>query len=122
MELTEQLVSKTKLLLTFIETAKIRYLEVKSSGKKTDFQTGVKPFADEVGTLSDEWSILAINWVSTIKPKSIHRQQIEATVETTKMIAIQSFYPETSRVRFLNYISSVIFVLNGILLEAEKSK
>jgi hypothetical protein len=119
-ELTEQLVSKTKVLLRYIEEANNRFFIVKESGKKPEFYTEVKPFADEVGNLLNEWVQLAENWVSRYKPKNIHRQQIDSTRENIELVSIQSFYPESSRVRFVNYISSINYVLTTILVESEQ--
>lgn len=106
-DLTEQLTKFTLLISR-------RYIEVKEIQKSGDFYSEVKPFADEVKLINDQWKRKAIDWIIKHRPKNIFVQQIEATHENIETISIQSFYRETSKTRFTNLLVSSQYVLNRL--------
>ncbi|WP_257391418.1 YppE family protein [Cytobacillus gottheilii] len=112
----QRLLQQTEKLIEYVNRADEKYKEIKISGEKGDFYTEVKPFADEVKEVNDEWKQTVIQWIQTERPKNIHEQQIDSCHEHIEIISIQSFFPETSRTRFKNLVSSSIYVLQTIVL------
>lgn len=115
----QRLLQQTEALIQFVKTSDERYKRIKESGLKGDFYTEVKPFADEVKQVNDEWKDAAIFWIAAEMPKNIHQQQIDSCHEHIEVISIQSFFPETSRTRFKNLVSSSIYVLQTIVLSLD---
>lgn len=104
----------TSELLKLVQQADEVYETVRSTGKEMDFYTEVKPFADKMKSLSDEWEAEAKKWLMSQKPKYIHKQQITATLENLQIIAVQAFFPKTSYSRFKQTVHSVEYVLNEV--------
>ncbi|GAA0347970.1 hypothetical protein GCM10008967_42870 [Bacillus carboniphilus] len=107
LKLTDELIQNT-------ETIKATFAEVKQANEKRDFYKEVKPFADQVKILLDEWEPLAIKWLKEHSVKNVHPQQIAHTTENLDMISIQCFFPETSLKRFRHYAESVEYVLKSL--------
>ncbi|MBE3569691.1 MAG: YppE family protein, partial [Bacillales bacterium] len=101
-------------LLQLVQQADEVYETVRSTKKKGDFYTEVKPFADKMKALSDEWEAEAKKWLISQKPKYIHKQQITSTLENLQIIAVQAFFPQTSYSRFKQAIRSVEYILNEV--------
>ncbi|MBY0122629.1 YppE family protein [Bacillus sp. S/N-304-OC-R1] len=116
-----ELISLTNTLLNYISAMSERYAMARESGKSGDFYAEVKPFADEVKQINDVWKSKAADWIAINRPKNLYIQQIESTHEHIGTISVQAFFPETSKTRFINLITSSIYVLNQ-LLEALKEK
>lgn len=110
-----ELISLTNALLNYVSVMSERYEMARESGKSGDFYKEVKPFADEVKRINDVWKIKATNWIHTNRPKNLFVQQIESTSEHIETISVQAFFPETSKTRFINLISSSKYVLNQLL-------
>ncbi|MCM3566827.1 DUF1798 family protein [Neobacillus mesonae] len=112
-ELTEKLLHYNNLFL-------YHYNEVRENGIKQDFYHTIKPFVDEVEALNNEWKISMEKWLGKNDPKHIHLKQVETTAEHIKNLAIQCFFPETSKSRFLNSQRTVEFFLEDVLIEMKK--
>ncbi|MFD0827829.1 DUF1798 family protein [Neobacillus sp. M.A.Huq-85] len=112
-ELTQKLLQNNQLFLKY-------YQEVRKTGIKQDFHQVVKPFADEVKVVTDEWKELMKKWLKENSRKHIHEKQIDLTAEHISDLSIQAFFPETSRTRFTNTNRTVEYFLTGLLLELEK--
>lgn len=105
----------TETLLAYTDTCLERFEKAKAEKVKGDFYTEVKPFADEVKKINDQWFELATNWVMEEQPKNLYAKQVESTYEQIELLSVQAFFPDTSRTRFLNYFQSVRFILSRIL-------
>lgn len=112
----------TESVIEYIDQIDEFFKEVKQSGEKKDFFEVVKPFADEVKVINDQWKLAAMEWIEETRPKNINMKQIESANEQIEMLSVQAFYPDTSKTRFINYIQSVRFILNSILDELKKQK
>lgn len=116
----KQLEVLTQQLLSIVEETKKQFEKSKETGKEGDFFLEVKPFAELVKKTSEEWILIAAKWVETEKPLFINKKQLESTFEHLENIAIQSFYPTTSRKRFLSSVQTVEYVLKSILQKSVK--
>lgn len=110
----EQLTLLTQQLLDYMDSISNTFEKVKASKERGDFFTEVKPFADAVKEVNDEWQLLARTWIKENMPKHLHEKQIESTYEQIEMLSVQAFYPDTSRTRFINTLQSVRFILNSL--------
>jgi hypothetical protein len=105
------LVDLNERMFEYTREIESKFLSVKESGEKGDFFNEVKPFADEVKEVSERWRKEATVWIMNNRPRNLHENQIDSAAEQIEMISVQSFFPETSRTRFINYLQSVRFVL-----------
>lgn len=112
----------TNRLLEYTQRAAVFFQQCRKTGEQGDFYSEVKPFADKVKELSEEWEPEAINWIIVTKPKNLHPLQIKNTKENLQMVAIRSFFPDTSLKRFKNHIQSIEYVLERILEELKENK
>lgn len=110
-----ELISLTNELLNYISDMSERYEMARESGKPGDFYKEVKPFADEVKRINDLWKNKATDWIHANRPKNLFVQQVESTYEHIGTVSVQAFFPETSKTRFINLISSSKYVLNQLL-------
>ncbi|WP_019155980.1 YppE family protein [Robertmurraya massiliosenegalensis] len=112
--MNETLLELTEKLLAYIEQISDKFEEVKETKVKGDFFLEVKPFADEVNGVKEEWHHLAVKWIEENKPKYLHVKQIESTSEQMELLSVQAFFPDTSRTRFINYWQSARFILTSL--------
>lgn len=112
-ELTEQ-------LYKYNNEAHETFLNHRETGEKGDFFLEVKPFADQIKIICDEWEPLAVKWALQEKPKNLHPMQICNTAENIQMVSIRAFFPESSLKRFISHIQSIDFILRRMLEELDR--
>ncbi|MCF6137535.1 YppE family protein [Pseudalkalibacillus berkeleyi] len=81
---------------------------------EVDFYGQVKPFADKVQTLADEWKPLATKWALAEKPKYVYPIQIKDTHENMTIAAVQAFQKDTKEKRFIAMTKSIEYILESI--------
>ncbi|TCP31599.1 uncharacterized protein DUF1798 [Scopulibacillus darangshiensis] len=86
----------------------------RQEGYNVDFFGEVKPFADDVLRLVDEWKPLALEWVKRDHPKYVYPIQINDTYDNLTIISVTAFQKDTRRRRFLETIKSIDYVLESI--------
>ncbi|WP_332693201.1 YppE family protein [Halalkalibacter lacteus] len=112
-----QLLVLTKELNRLNKEAETFYVEKARKEEKyePDFFGVVKPFADQVDQIRIEWLPLALMFVQEEKPLHLHPSQLQQTEENLEIVAIKSFYKETSRKRQMETFKSVEYVLNQLI-------
>lgn len=118
--MSEELVRLTQKLLDFNRSCLRYFQEGREKEMNYNFHQVVKPFADEVQSVSDKWSPLMRNWLNEYEQKNLHLKQIDTTIEHLNQLSIQAFFPKTSKSRFLNTNRTVEFFLLEVLKELEK--
>lgn len=118
----EPLYQYTLTLIQYNQDAISKNKVVRETKEKADFYKEVHPFVTEVREVCRKWEPLAIAWVEKHQPKYLHPIQLKNTAENIQLIAVQSFFPETSLKRFENYVRSVDYVLQRLLEELHKEK
>ncbi|MGF6948670.1 hypothetical protein QF028_001175 [Neobacillus sp. B4I6] len=118
--MSEEIIQLTEKLLAYNSVFMKYYLEGRESGLKHDFHEVIKPFANEVKEINDQWKHAMKKWLSETDHKHLHLKQIDTTSEHIDQLSIQSFFPETSKTRFLNANRTVEFFLLEILKEVKK--
>ncbi|MGG3469610.1 YppE family protein [Neobacillus pocheonensis] len=108
MDLTEKLLQYNRLFLKY-------YREGREQGIKYDFHETIKPFANEVKEVNENWKEVMKDWLKKASIKHIHLKQIETTSEHIEKLSIQCFFPESSKTRFLNTNRTVEYFLTEIL-------
>ncbi len=123
-KLTEnhQLMDYTEKLLEAVEYSVETFYKVKESGVNEDFYKVVRPFANQIKEINDEWKEMAKAWVSEAKPDYLSSIQINTASDHIELISIQAFFTQTSKKRFLDSAKSVKYILQTLLdlLTAEK--
>lgn len=79
----------------------------RKAGYEMDFYGEVKPFADAVQQLVDDWRPLALAWIKEKRPHYLFPQQIDDTSENLTIIAVTAFQKDTRRRRFLETIKAI---------------
>lgn len=113
----DQLKKQTKLLIELNQTALKAYQKARETNEAGEFFQDVKPFADHVKKVCDEWLPQAMSWVEKTQPKHLHPIQLKNVSENIQMVSVRAFYPETSLKKFNGHIQSVDYVLNRLLDE-----
>lgn len=90
--------------------------------EEVDFFGLVKPFADEVASIRDQWMPLAQEFVQLERPLHLHPSQLQQTEENLEIVAIKSFYKKTSLKRQMETFKSVEYVLNQLIDAIEVKK
>lgn len=84
-----------------------------------DFYGEVKPFADHVTALAEEWRDLALDWLADKHPRYVHRPQVMDTYDNLTIVCVTAFQKDTRRRRFINTIKSIDYVLDTVLIANE---
>jgi len=105
----------TKQILMELDKIEENFIKAKASEQEPDFFQTVKPYADGIFATVEKWESIVKNWILTDKPKYIHVQQIDSTVENINMVAVQCFYPDTREKRFKGMLQSIRYVLNDAI-------
>lgn len=113
----EEVIEFTEKLLNFNRLFLKRYQEARERGFEEDFQEIIKPFADEVKVVNDQWKEKMKKWLKMDIRKHLHLKQIDTTSEHIELLSIQCFFPKTSQSRFLNANRTVEFFLLEVLKE-----
>ncbi|MFB5194530.1 hypothetical protein COJ96_01150 [Bacillus sp. AFS073361] len=118
--MSEEIIDLTEKLLAFNSLFMKYYQEGRTTGTKYDFHEVIKPFANEVKEINDQWKLAMKRWLSDSDHKHLHLKQVDTTSEHIDQLSIQAFFPETSRTRFINANRTVEFFLLEILKELKK--
>ena len=111
----ERLIALTDALLTYNALARDQFMNrTRKDGYTVDFYGEVKPFADEVLNLVDEWKPLVLEWIASDRPLYVHPKQINDTYDNLTIISVTAFQKDTRRKRFLETVTSIEFVLKTI--------
>ena len=85
-----------------------------SEGYEMDFYGTVKPFADKVLVLVDNWRPLVREWIKSEQLKYIYTKQADDTYDNLTIVSVTCFQKDTRRRRFLETIKSIDYVLQAI--------
>jgi Bacterial domain of unknown function (DUF1798). len=118
----EQVRKITEQLLQVIQKSAQRFERTKKEGLEYDFFAEIKPSVDKILPILDEWEIVAKKWINKYHPRYLHSQQIDTAKEHIENIVIQSFFQDTSKVRFKNIKESAEYTLRSMIREMEKNK
>jgi len=111
----ERLIALTDALLTYNARARDQFMNrTRKDGYTVDFYGEVKPFADEVLNLVDEWKPLVLEWIASDRPLYVHPKQINDTYDNLTIISVTAFQKDTRRKRFHETVTSIEFVLKTI--------
>ncbi|MGG5253833.1 DUF1798 family protein [Neobacillus sp. SM06] len=116
----EQLVYLTKQLYEYNQKFLVYYNEVRGTKEQKPFFEFVKPFADEVAKVTGDWKTLMKAWLIENETSHIHLHQLESVSEHLERLAIQAFFPETRRSRFLNAQRTVEYFLTETINQLKK--
>lgn len=93
----------------------------KGENYDVDFYGEVKPFADHVTHVLEEWQPLVMEWLRTDKPSYVFVPQIVDLVDNLTIVSVTAFQKDTRRKRFLNTISAIDYSLETILQQLTDS-
>ncbi len=108
---------KTTALAEIVKNAERIYREARETEERADFLTVIKPFADDVKQLADEWLIEAEQWVAEKRPKYLSLMQIKNTHNNVLQVSVHCYFPESSKSRFIKHCNAASFVLEQIRSE-----
>jgi hypothetical protein len=117
-KLTEKLLEYNNRMLTIAEHTHNCYTE-------PDFFGTVKPFADEIKQIVDEWKVIALQWIQLEQPRYVHRLQIESVSENLERMSVEAFYHTHRLSRIKQFHQSIEYTLTLIserLQELPKEK
>jgi hypothetical protein len=117
--MSDEIVQLTEKLLAYNDLFMKYYQEGRQTGIKPDFHEVIKPFANEVKEINEQWNRAMKIWLSKTSLKHLHLKQIDSTSDHIDQLSIQSFFPETSKTRFLNTNRTVEYFLLEILKEVK---
>lgn len=118
--MSEEILDLTKRLLNYNHLFIKHFEEAREKESSHDFHEVIKPFADEVKKVAQEWSTLMRKWLLNSQKKHLHQKQIDTTLEHIEQLSIQAFFPKTSRSRFLNANRTVEYFLLEVVKELDK--
>ena len=120
MDVERQLKVLTEQLLDYNQKIVAISRQAHERKREPDFFAEVKPFADQVKQLLDDWKQIAISWVKKAQPKHIHEIQIETVGENIEKISVEAFYPSVSERRIKQFCRSVEYTLSLVLERLEQ--
>lgn len=112
---TTRLQLQTQKLLVACNEARDRFYTMRKENRSPDFYNEVKPYADNMQQLLQQWRQEAYQFIKIVQPKYMHDVQIDNALDAMEKFFIQSFYKETSKKLFLQSIQSVEYTLTTLL-------
>ncbi|WP_096188677.1 DUF1798 family protein [Evansella halocellulosilytica] len=103
-----------KLLLKNQEALK-QFTLSRSTDETVDFAKVIKPFADDVHMLADEWMTLATQYIQENNPKYLHIKQINDAHENIHIEAVTCFQADTKKKRFLERNKSIYYTIDSLI-------
>jgi hypothetical protein len=107
-ELTKQLLDYNKV---FVQT----FEQTREKNEDGDFYSEVKPFADKVKIINDQWKEAALKEAVFLGRNGIASRQIELAHEHIEKLSIQAFFVKTSRYTFINSSRTVDYTLSTVI-------
>ena len=117
--MSREIIELTQKLLVFNDLFMKYYQQGRETGIKHDFHEVIKPFANEVKDINDQWKQSIKKWLSKTDHKHLHLKQVDTTSEHIEQLSIQAFFPETSKTRFINANRTVEYFLLEVLKEVK---
>ena len=118
--MNQHILTLTQKLITLAEQANSIYDTVRENEEEKDFYLEVKPFADQVNQVCEEWEQEMKQAMQQVTFQHLFPSQIEQAAGNLKDVAIQAFFPKTSYNRFKSHVQSVLFTLNHVRMESER--
>lgn len=115
--MTQELLNRTEILLGYCHTILDIFEKTKETKIEGDFHREVLPFTKKLKEEIDCWQPAVKDWIATVRPHNLNVGQIELIEEQLEMIAVQAFFPQTSKTRFYNTAHSAEFLLKAVLHE-----
>ncbi len=109
---------KNNELIKIVNEAERIYRNARENDSHADFHTVIKPFADRVKLLADDWLVDAEQWVADNRPKYISPMQITNTHNNVLQVSVHCYFPESSKSRFIKHCNAALFVLEQIQMES----
>ncbi|SOC37610.1 YppE family protein [Ureibacillus acetophenoni] len=116
------LIEQTKQLIEECDASVDRFFKMREMDATPLFFEEVKPYADRIQAMLNEWQLAANNWIRKNQPKYVHEVQIANVVDAMNQFVVQSFYKETSKKRIIQSIQSVHYTLSNILRFLQEGK
>ena len=111
-KMKDRLKTLTKSLRQYNENARLQYMnKTTAEGYEQDFYNEVKPFAEKVEALADEWRPLVLQWIAEEKPKHLYPIQIHDTYDNIIAASVLVFQKNARRRRLQEMIKSIDYVL-----------
>lgn len=107
-----QLIEQTNDLIKECDASIDRFYKMRELDASPNFFDVVKPYADNINSLLNEWQQNANHWILEKQPKYMHKQQVANVVEAMNQFIVQSFFKETSKKRFTQSVQSVHYTLS----------
>lgn len=109
-----KLLQQTRTLLDLNDEALRQYKErTTQKGYETDFYNEVKPFADKVEALANEWKPLVLQWIHEEKPVHLYPVQVNETYDNIIAASVLVFQKDARRRRLREMIKSINYVLDN---------
>lgn len=118
--MSQQIVSLTQHLITLAEEANSIYEAVREDGVEKDFYHEIKPFADLVKQVCEEWEQEMKQAMQIVTFKHLYPSQIEQASQNLQDVTIQAFFPKTSYKRFKSHVQSILFTLNHVKVVSQR--
>lgn len=115
-----KLIEQTLVLINECDASRERFFKMRELDATPQFFEEVKPHADYINQLLNEWKQESLQWIEKNQPKYIHEQQLNNVVEAMNQFVVQSFYKETSKKRFIQSVQSVHYTLSTLLRNLEE--
>jgi hypothetical protein len=116
----QELLRTTILLQEYNQELGTIFERVKETEEAEDFFMTVKPFADKVKDVLEQWESFVLIWIKKEKPKYFYQQQVENLKENITTVSVQAFFPKTGAKRFKELIRSNQYTLDSIIKRIEK--
>lgn len=112
----KRLLNVTERLYKYNQLAEEQYLDkTMSKDYEVDFYKVVKPFADEVHAVAEEWKELASLWVRQEDPDFLSPNQIQDTYDNIIISSVIAFQVKTRKRKLLNTTASITYILDIVI-------
>lgn len=115
-----KLLNDTQQLRLLNQKTEKYFHEYKDDKEMPSFESVIKPFADEVSALLNEWYPNVTAFINQYETKYLHVEQIDQMKEHLEVISVKAFVPETKEKQFKEQVKSIEYTLSVVCEELNR--
>lgn len=92
-----------------------RFMQFREQAYEPDFFNEVRPYANQIHELLNDWQLQAEQFIAVHHPKYVHMVQINNAAEQIDQFVVQSFYIKTSKKRLYQSIQAAKYTCETLL-------
>ncbi|AOM82846.1 YppE family protein [Salisediminibacterium beveridgei] len=115
-----KLLDETQQLRLLNQKTEEHFHEYKGDDAMPSFESVIKPFADDVSTVLNEWYPKVTSFINQYETRYLYVEQIDQMEEHLEVISVKAFVPDTKEKQFMEQVKSIEYTLSVVYEELNR--